>query len=200
MSPFARAFCDGHGVVLVQFLGSMDLLAVLFTSTRVRAVQPAWCRQLQDNVWRLRRLLQPTYCSRLRMPGFAGPVTISCSRPAREWRHWPLWTSRLETRESQSLLDWLEWNGLEAFSPAEAVLVLNAWPVETRRAGAALSDFLRETNAEFLYGNGLCGLPRQEQDGQTLFVTAVAEPELLIHVVCRNLPVILTVQPFRVQR
>ena len=64
----------------------------------------------------------------------------------------------------EDLLYWLDDFGLGGFSPAEAVLVMNAWPAGTmRQAGEALSDLLEDANCEFFYSAMLA--PRRPGTG-----------------------------------
>ena len=56
---------------------------------------------------------------------------------------------------------------LAGYTPSEAILIMNAWPATTRRAGAALSDFLTETRATMEY---TAGSPRSRLPATTKLV------------------------------
>ena len=79
--------------------------------------------------------------------------------------------------------------GPQNFSPCEAVLVMNAWPAATRDAGAALTDFLAEADAEFFYRTAYV-----ERAG--LQVPCV-QAQALVYFTYRGLEGILQVEEYR---
>ena len=95
------------------------------------------------------RQMEPLKTMQLQFPGFHRPVDIRCTSG---WTP-PNPLDPLQTLGPvEDLLYWLDDFGLEAFSPVEAILVMNAWPAgATRQAAAALSDLLAESNSNFFF-------------------------------------------------
>ncbi|CAE7459872.1 unnamed protein product [Symbiodinium sp. CCMP2592] len=142
---FLEAEC---GVLLRRMLTPAEVLLLLQVSRSSNMRRLAWARAVLADVARLRRVLEPLGTMRLRFPGFDLPVSIRCTKG---WTP-PDPSDPLETLGPvEDLLYWLDDFGLGGFSPAEAVLVMNAWPIETRNAGAALSDLLEESDSHFFY-------------------------------------------------
>ncbi|CAE7341545.1 unnamed protein product [Symbiodinium sp. CCMP2592] len=142
---FLEAEC---GVLLRRMLTPAEELLLLQVGRSSNMRRLAWARAVLADVARLRRVLEPLRTMRLRFPGFDLPVSI---RYTKGWAP-PNPSDPLETLGPvEDLLCWLDDFGLGGFSPAEAVLVMNAWPIETRDAGAALSDLLEESDSHFFY-------------------------------------------------
>ena len=107
-----------------------------------------WMASLRKVVGQLRQVLGPLQKNRLSLPGFNYLVQIrvlsikAARRVTRE-------TRELEVRSC--LWEWLHRHDMTGFTPDEAVLIMNAWPKDTRHMGASLSDFLTEARARYDY-------------------------------------------------
>ena len=142
---FLEAEC---GALLRRMLTPAEVLLLLQVGRSPNVRRLAWARAVLADVARLRRVMEPLRTMRLRFPGFDLPVSIRC---ATGWAP-PDSSDPLQTLGPvEDLLYWLDDFGLGGFSPVEAVLVMNAWPIETRNAGAALSDLLEDSDCTFFY-------------------------------------------------
>ena len=137
------------GVLLRQLLTAEETLLLLHVDRSPNLKRLSWARRVLADAARLRRVMEPLKSMQLHFPGFHRPVDIRCTS---------VWTppdpsDPLRTLGPvEDLLYWLDDFGLGGFSPAEAVLVMNAWPAgATRQAGEALSDLLAEASTEFFF-------------------------------------------------
>ena len=136
-------------VLLRQMLTPAEVLLLLQVDRSPNLKRLAWAQGILTDAARLRRVMEPLKTMQLQFPGFHRPVDIRCTSG---------WTppdplDPLQTLGPvEDLLYWLDDFGLGAFSPVEAILVMNAWPAgATRQAAAALSDLLAESNSDFFF-------------------------------------------------
>ena len=124
-----------------------DLLPILQLCKASLHSRALWTDDLKRDVARLREVLHPLQTTHLRIPGFHTAHNIKVLH-----RHQNTAGPVTPPRQTESLRRWMTHNELgDLLSPSDAILVLNAWPRTTRDIGAALSDFLTETNACFEY-------------------------------------------------
>ena len=149
------------GVLLRELLTPAEVLLLLQVDKSPNLKRLAWARLVLVDAARLHRVMEPLKTMQLRFPGFHRPVDIRCTSG---WVP-PDPSDPLQTLGPvEDLLYWLDDFGLGGFSPAEAVLVMNAWPAGTmRQAGEALSDLLEDANCEFFYSAMLA--PRRPGTG-----------------------------------
>ena len=102
----------------------------------------------------LRFALRPLVDRRLRLPGLANQyrIRIRASRPHENfWKDMDSHPQASTMGTQEAARTWLEQAGLGSLNPAEAVLVINAWPKTTRAAGMLVSDFFTASRARFYY-------------------------------------------------
>ncbi|CAE7257269.1 unnamed protein product, partial [Symbiodinium sp. CCMP2592] len=110
---------------------------------------------IASSIRRARAALKPLLDGRLRLPGFHAPgfpVYVEPSRPHRAFwldPHSHPWHGWLGSENR--MIEWLYDADLLAFTPAEAVLIMNAWFPYLRAEGAQLSDFFQDARARFFY-------------------------------------------------
>ncbi|CAE7262666.1 unnamed protein product, partial [Symbiodinium microadriaticum] len=110
---------------------------------------------IASSLYRARSVLKPLLDGRLRLPGFHSPgfpVYVEPSCPQRAFWLNPNshpWYRRLGSENR--MVEWLYNTDLLAFTPAEAVLIMNAWSPYLRAEGAHLSDFFQDARARFFY-------------------------------------------------
>lgn len=136
-------------IMLRQLLAPAEVLLLLQVDKSPRLKRLAWARKILADAARLRQVMEPLKTMQLQFPGFHRPVDIRCTSG---WAP-PDPTDPLQTLGPvEDLLCWLDDFGLGGFSPAEAILVMNAWPAgATRQAAMALSDILTEARCEFFF-------------------------------------------------
>ena len=153
---------DGAGP-FGSMLARQELLPLLKTCRTIQRSKKPWITTLKDDVAHLHKVLAPLNTKPLRLPGFDGPPAISVlSRPPTEQQQ-----PSVTTPNPDHLLLWMVRKKLAGYTPSEAILIMNAWPATTRRAGAALSDFLTETRATMEY---TAGSPRSRLPATTKLV------------------------------
>ena len=145
MTNFLHCMQANYGALIRDMLQADELLPLLPLCNAGNTSQQKWARQLTANVQRVRSATEPVRNMRLRFPGCMAPLHIRCAAK----RSPPPGQDPIESYDK--LREWLYLQGLSAFTPCKAILVMNAWPRCTRHAAANLSDFLAEANTQFVY-------------------------------------------------
>ncbi|CAE7324220.1 ANKRD50 [Symbiodinium sp. CCMP2592] len=146
--------CSTIVPLLPPYLEKADLIPLLQMDSRTRDGSAKIVPRIRRIIHELRFALRPLVDGRLRLPGLANPykLRVRASRPHENfWKDMDSHPQASTMGTQEAARNWLEQAGLGSLNPAEAVLVINAWPKATRAAGMLVSDFLTASRARFYY-------------------------------------------------
>ena len=135
---------------ILDNLKAADVVQLLQASKNTRKDNTHAAAACTSRIRTLKEATAPLAHPRVRLPGFATPPDAfveDTSRP--EHMHQCLLHWAADWGSTGALHDWLQDIGLGAFSPAEAILCMNAW--SERAHGTRLSDLLVKAVTQFYY-------------------------------------------------
>ena len=147
LSPFTESLVAAH---FVELLGEADAQRLLLASKSVRRACPSTAEKIEATAKTIGQAVSPLCSAGMRLPGFLGPVATTC-RAISGAASLPRARAATPNNHSETAMARMQGADLGGFSPAEAVLIMNAWPPRLRHEGCRLSDFFQAASARFFY-------------------------------------------------